>query len=668
MPTPTVLVLSPLAANRERLLDWLAPLGERCQAVADETELRALLRQHRLKPPGLLVFDGHPADECYSLVNRLQGDPVGAELQVLLLADNLADSSRRFYAELMHGIDCLPKPLEPERLRERAAAALAADAARRALVASLAGADWAQALREGLLALDADGRVRYASRQAARWLRLSPAALVGLSLQSLLEAPVPAVDSPWAESWLLRALGPQRALDVARLSLWRGDGGSLVVRAALVRQAADGLAYAFAFRPLDEAAAAAPDLAGLARVDLLTGLPTRPHLEEALAPLLAEARPLALLLLDLDHLRHINETLGYDFGDQLLRAVAARLRAVREAGLLASLGGGRFALMVEAVADYRVAGRLAQRLQAQFRLPFLLAGHEVFCSISIGIALSPAAGDDPEQLLRAGERALERAKAVGRGVIQFHAAELNRFSIERLERETAFHLALREEGLELAWRLWRDSVGTIVAVQPRAGWPGAPGQAGDLDRLAEECGHSRELGDWLFRQAARHHHLPAGVALAFAVSAAQLLDPFGAARLRAWLQRQALAPGRVLLFIPWREDEAALLRRRLPELEGEGIRLALYLTAQGSALEALAAAPWQALVLGGDFLRGLPPAQAPQVLRALVAMARTLECPVYSEVPPPGMSQAEVFAAGVGACGEDFARLPRELGGDPGHA
>lgn len=663
MPTPNLIVLSLVAANRERLLEWLAPLGQRCVAVDDEDGLRALLRRCRLNPPGLLVFDGHPADESYSLVNRLQGDPVGAELQVLLLADSLADGSRRFYAELLHGIDCLPKPVTPERLRERAAAGLAADAARRTLEASLAGADWGQALREGLLALDAGGRIRYASRQAARWLRLGPPALAGMSLQSLLEVPVPDVDAPWEESWPVRALGGQRALDIPRLSLWRGDGGSLVVHGALVRQAADGIAYAFAFRPLDEAAATAPDLVALARVDLLTGLPTRPYLEESLAPQLAEARPLALLLLDLDHLRHINETLGYEFGDQLLRAVAARLRAVREAGLLASLGGGRFALMVEAMADYRVAGRLAQRLQAQFRLPFLLAGHEVFCSISVGIALSPAAGDDPEQLLRAAERALERAKALGRGIIQFHAAELNRFSIERLEREAAFHQALREERLGLAWRLWRDARGSVVAVQPRPVWPEAPIEAGDLERIAEECGHGRELGDWLFRQAARQRDLADDIALAFAVSPAQLFDAFGVARLRAWLQRQALDPGRVLLFIPWREDEAALLRRRLSELAGEGVRLALYLNAQGSTLEALAAGPWQAMVLGSEFLRSLPPARAPRVLRALVALARTLDCEVFCEEPPPGMVATEVYASGAAACGEDCAQLQRALQG-----
>lgn len=660
MPSSPILVLSPVAANRERLLEWLAPLGLACHALPDEEALWQVLRQRRLAPPRLLVFDGHPADDCYSLINRLQAEPAGAELPVLLLADNLSDASRRFYADLLHGVECLTKPVDPARLRERAAACVALDETRCALEASMVGADWSQALREGLLALDADGNIRYASRQAARWLRLSPLTLCTLNLQSLLEPPVTALDASWPGSWLPRELGDRRALEIPRLPLWRGDGGSLEVQAALVALgAADGLAQVFAFRPLGEAAT--PPLAGMVRVDLLTGLPTRPHLEEALRPLLAEARPVALLLLDVDHLRHVNETLGYDLGDQLLRAAALRLRVVREAGLLASLGGGRYALMVEALADYRVAGRLAQRLQAQFRLPFLLAGHEVFCSISVGIAFSPAAGDDAEQLLRAAERALERAKAVGRGVIQFDAAELNRFSIERLERETAFHLALREERLALAWRVWRDAGGATLAVQPRAAWPEAPGDGADLVQLAEECGHGRELSDWLFRQAARAGDLPAGVDLAFQVSAAQLLDPFSMARLRAWLARHALAPGRVLLFIPWREDEASVLRRRLPELVGEGVRLALYLNAQGSALEGLSAAPWQALVLGHDYVRRLPPAQAGRVLAGLVALARALGCEVFCEGLPPGLGLQDVFQAGIGACGVDFERLPKKF-------
>lgn len=661
MSVPAILVLSALAENRERLCAWLAPLGRECVALADIDALWAWLWKDRQAPPGLLVFDAYPPEDSYPLINRLQGDPAGAQLPVLRLTDNLSDSSRRFYAELLHGVECLPKPVTAEKLRAFAVACLAMDDARRAIEGGISKGDWSQALREGLLALDAQGHVRYANQQAARWLRLSPLALCEFNLLCLLEAPVADLEQPWAASPLAQAVEGQAALDIQRLSLWRGDGGSLLIQAALVPRTNSPFAFLFAFRPVDIDRTSGQSLAELARVNLLTGLPTRAHLEEAMVPLLQKARTPALMLLDIDHLRHVNETLGYGIGDQLLRAAAARLRGARESGLLVSMGGGRFALLLEEASDYRVAGRIAQRLQSLFRLPFLLAGHEVFCSISVGIALYPASGDDAEQLLRGAERALERAKAVGRNVIQFDSAELNRFSIERLEREAAFHQALKEGELTLAWRLWRDAQGRVLALQPRALWAGAPAGAGDLGRLADECGLSRELGDWLFRQVASSRDLPsplpATMTLAFTVSFPQILDPFVVQRLRVWLSRRNIPAAQLLLLIPWREDEAAILRQRLPELVAEGVKLALYLNGNGS-LDAFADGPWQAMVLGQDYMGRLPAQRAETVVTAMADFGRRLGWQVFSEGSPSGVARATLFLSGISACSEDFEQFP----------
>lgn len=662
MPVAPVLVLSALPENRDRLCAWLAVLGRECVPLASADELWSRLWQDKLSPPALLVLDGHPAEESYPLINRLQGDQAGAQLPVLLLTDNLADSSRRFYAELLQGVECLVKPVTEAALCQRAGACLAQDDARRAIEAGISGGDWEQTLREGLLALDAEGRIRYANRQAARWLRLSPLALCELNLLSLLEAPVTGLAAAWPASVLATALAGQSALEIKRLSLWRADGGTLLTQAALVPMADTPYPFLFAFRKLEADAASGQSLAELARVNLLTGLPTRSHLEESMTPLLREGQRPALMLLDIDHLRHVNETLGYGFGDHLLQAAAARLRGARETGLLASMGGGRFAFLVDDVADYRVAGRIAQRLQVQFRLPFLLAGHEVFCSISVGIALYPASGDDAEQLLQGGERALERAKMVGRNVIQFDSAELNRFSIERLEREAAFHQAIKEGELSLAWRVWRTASGAVTAIQPRAVWAAAPPGVGDLGMLAEECGLSRELSDWLFRQAATSADvpspLPATIRLAFAVSSPQILDPFVVQRLRAWINRHTITPAQVLLLIPWREDEAIVLRRRLPELAAEGVKLALYLGGHGSALDAFAAGPWQAMVLGQDYISHLPSERAGEVVAALAGFGQRLGWQVFSEGTPVGMTSQTLFLAGISACSEDLIQFP----------
>jgi hypothetical protein len=119
------------------------------------------------------------------------------------------------------------------------------------------------------------------------------------------------------------------------------------------------------------------------------------------------------------------------------------------------------------------------------------------------------------------------------------------------------------------------------------------------------------------------------------------------------------------LFIPWREDEATVLRRRLPELEAEGVQLALYLNGQGSALDAFAAGPWRAMVLGRDYVRRLPPQRAGQVLQAMVAFGAGLGWPVYCEDVPPGLGREDVFAAGISACSEDFERLPSRVEAEP---
>lgn len=661
---PVILVLSSLPENRERLCRWLAPLGRECVALETADALWTRLWADRLNPPGLLVFDGHPAEDSYPLINRLQGDQAGAQLPVLLLTDNLGDSSKRFYAELLHGVETLSKPADEALLRDVAAACLRLDDTRRQIENDLQGADWAQTLREGLLALDAEGRIRYVNRQAARWLRFSPLTLCGRNFLSLLEAPVKDLQAAWPASPLAAAMAGQGALEVQRLTLWRGDGGSQLVQAALVRFHEPN-PLLVAFRPAEPEAATGRSLADLARVDLLTGLPTRPHLEEAMAPMLRDGQRPALMLLDIDHLRHVNETLGHDFGDQLLRAAAARLRGARESGLLASMGGGRFAFWVDEASDFRVAGRIAQRLQTQFRLPFLLAGHEVFCSVSIGIALYPVSGHDTGQLLQGAERALERAKAVGRNVIQFDSAELNRFSIERLEREAAFHQALKDGELTVAWRLWRDREGRPLAVQPRALWPAAAAGTPDPAVVAEECGLGRDLSDWLFRQAAISPELPsplpASLILAFSVTSPQILDPFVVQRLRAWINRHGIDPARVLLLMPWREDEAAVLSRRLPELAAVGVKLALYLNGQGSALDAFSLSGWQHVVLGRDFVRRLPPARAMDVMAAMADFAHRLGWQVYSEGVPAGLDAAQLFAAGINACSEEIDHLPSPL-------
>ncbi|MFN3585996.1 MAG: diguanylate cyclase domain-containing protein, partial [Moraxellaceae bacterium] len=546
-----------------------------------------------------------------------------------------------------HGVEVLAKPVADADWLARVHALLALAAGRQAIEASLAGADWQHTLREGLLAIAHDGQVRYANPQAGRWLRLSPLALTRLHLLSLLEPPVAPLQPDWAGTPLAHAIAQGTVLDIHPLTLWRQDGGSLTVRAALVPQPNGPFAALFAFGP------APPDTARqqaarLAHVDLLTGLPSRPALEAALRPLTGGTLRPAVLLLDIDHLRHINQTLGHGLGDQLLQAAAARLRGAREPGLLVALGGGRFAFLCDDVADYRAAGRLAQRLKAQFRLPFLLAGHEVFCTVSIGIALYPASGHDPDTLLTGAELALNRAKALGRNLIQFDSAELNRFSIERMEREAALQAALAEGRLALTFHEWHDADGRVRWRQP---WPVLSG-IDDVPQLAAECGLAGALGDWLLAALPSQWPPAAGTPAGLVLSAGLfgLPEPEAAARLLALCPRLGLSPADVLLVVRWREDEAARWPGVLARLAAQGMPAALYLDGRGATLQGLLQARWQALVLGQRFMTLLARpevtrAQAEAVLAAALALGAGMGWPVHAETWPSGVRRPPALAS-----------------------
>lgn len=653
MSAAAVYVYSPLPANQARLASWLAPVaagsGRDCRVLAAPEALWSALATE--PAPGLLVLDGHPADDSYPLINRLQADARAAQLPIILLTDNLADGSRRFYGELLQGLEWLAKPVTATVLAMRVEACLALDDARRAITAALPAADWQQTLSEGLLGLDEGGQIRYANPQAARWLRLSPLALCRLNVQSLLPEAVLAPDQAWGGSRLAQAAQGQLALTIRQLSLWRGDGGSLPVEAALVALPGGPFPQLLAFRARSPGAAGSQAQAESLQLDWLTGLPTKAYLEAVLPERLPSGAQ-ALLMLDIDHLRHINATLGHDLGDQLLRAAAARLRQLQEDGLLVALAGGRFALLAPAMADYRAAGRLAQRLQAQFRLPFLLAGHEVFCSISIGIALYPTGADDAGQLLQAAERALQRAKTLGRNVIQFDAAVHNHFSLAQLERETAFHQALQAGALSLVWQDWCGQDEQCLLRQPQPHWPAVPQLAArELWQLAEDCGRSRELGDWLFRQAVGpdQGRPAAAPRLVLTVPMAQLLDTLLLPRLRAGLARQGLRPERLLLLLPWRENEAGFLQQQLSALAAEGVGLALRLDGPVS-LSALLAVAWEGVMLGPGVFVGAAAMPAVPLLASLAAIGRQQGWQLYVDELPPGMSLRELYGAGVAAC------------------
>lgn len=474
-------------------------------------------------------------------------------------------------------------------------------------------------------------------RIAGKYL-LDGARLVPLS-QPVGAAAVPLIDSHgvilgyigWNQERpgldLLHKIGP--ALAVALLLA----GGVLAFllrrlrRASFVLQASQDQAQYLAFH------------------DTLTGLPNRALFEDRLRRILLfagnDAARVALLYLDLDRFKHVNDTLGHPAGDELVRQTAVRLRqTIREVDMVARVGGDEFAIILLDVRDARSAEDIAERLLLRLREPFKLIDDQIFVGASIGIALSSGPETDADDLLRKADIALYEAKKNGRGRYQVFAGEMDDLLLRKRKVEAELRKALTGAGgITLAYQpVYAGDGRRILGAEALIRWGhevhGAL-PAAQFIAIAEERGLIGDLGRWVLTEACRFAVTAELPWIAVNISPMQLRDAGFAEQVAAILAQTGLDPARLQL----ETTESVLLEHSdtigsvIATLRKSGIRMVLDDFGTGySSLSYLRRQAIDKLKIDHSFVRLLDEDRsAAAIVKALIDLALALGVEVTAE-------------------------------------
>ena len=374
----------------------------------------------------------------------------------------------------------------------------------------------------------------------------------------------------------------------------------------------------------------------LAKHDALTDLPNRVLFHSRLDQALKSARDekLAVLCLDIDDFKGVNDALGHPVGDMLLTAVAGRLRqCIRDCDTVARIGGDEFAVIQVGVSQPNDATRLAARLIETVSAPYELDGHHVVVGLSIGVAIPPVDGNDPDQLLKNADMALYRAKSDGRGVFRFFEPEMNAKMQARRTLELALRSAVAEGQFEVYYQpLINIETGRVRSFEALVRWH-RPGHGivapADFIALAEETGLIVPIGEWVLRQACKEAATwPDDVSVAVNLSPVQFKNRKLLATVVSALAVSGLPPSRLELEITeWlllqdSEDTLDVLH----QLRSLGIRISMDDFGTGySSLAYLQKFPFDKIKIDQSFVHDMTTREESMaIVRAVAAMGASL--------------------------------------------
>jgi diguanylate cyclase (GGDEF)-like protein len=495
---------------------------------------------------------------------------------------------------------------------------------------------------QGLVLYDASARIIICNQPYLDMFGLSPeVAKPGCSMQRLIAHRKETGSFDGDVDAFCNAIIQTVRLGKATRQLTEAPGGRAI---EIINRPLKGGGWVATIEDITERTRADEKIAHLAHYDGLTDLPNRLLFRERLEASLKAIRPgeqLAVLYIDIDEFKSVNDALGHPTGDELLKGVAERLRGcLKETDVAARLGGDEFAVIQTAIKDRSETTRLVDEIHSAIRQPMECMGHLITTDASIGIALAPGDGADLDQLLRNADLALYGAKGDGRRTHRFFEAGMDHRARARRSLELELRQAISDGSLEIYYQpVVNIEEGKISCCEALLRWRhperGMISPA-EFIPIAEDCGLINQLGLWVLNTAcAEAGTWPDHVRVAVNVSPVQFRSQSLALNVAAALAACGLPASRLELEITEavliRDDEAAL--DMLHQLRKLGVRIALDDFGTGySSLSYLQRFPFDKIKIDRSFIRDLAgPGASSSIVQAVVNIAAASDMTTTAE-------------------------------------
>ena len=601
---------------------------------ADGTGEEELVAVHRLTRFGLAVAIGMPAASALEDWRQQTAYLLVGTLMLELVIAGICLQGMRYLRSQALLMDAVTGRAEAE-----AELALAEERERAQARARIQEARYGLALRtmtQGVNMFDADGRLVVVNPRYEAMFGIEPgAAAIGMHFDEVVALA------------LGRSISTPEALGAAKATIRGYIAGGREV--SYLREMEDGRSLAATIVPMEgggwlatyeditERRKAEAQIAYLAKHDALTGLPNRLLFRERLDEALARSgrgEDFAVLCLDLDHFKTVNDTLGHQIGDRLLREVTGRLMAnVRETDTVARLGGDEFAIIQSGIDQPQDATDLSLRLVEALGAPCEIDGHSIIIGVSIGIAMLPGDGADADTLLRNADLALYRSKADGRSTYRYFEPHMDEQMQARRALELDLRKALPAGQFELFYQpcistRTREVTGFEALLRWRHPERGLVNPASFIP-LAEEIGLIVPIGEWVLRAAcAEAATWSRDLTVSVNISSVQFGGPGPVPAVAAALEASGLDPARLELEITetvMLDDTAATLQT-LQALKALGVRIAMDDFGTGySSLSYLRQFPFDRVKIDKSFISNSEDAaDGAMIVEAVTTLCRSL--------------------------------------------